>query len=336
MEDMKKIVDSNYKLYSLEIYPSSFYDPATILKSPASSLGQEINDLITFSKEDKNDAIDEPEDREEEEETNDIRTKKQIERYIKKAWLPETQEFPFCNKPVCWTSHHIDMTKLSTKYDNFIFILYQKNEIFIDNVLIKIYKDGCLEHSSNKVQITASVCLPGGQSRKINKNGFIETDPTYGFDDSENTRGLSTLAHVATDMTVLIGGVAVDLGQFAAEGAAVAKVAGIGLQLINEMHQNLIRYGDNSGKCKFLFDRCNNIRLSLEKMQRKELDIDLPLVMTLIGKLEEARNLINKYKKQWRITRFLASGSNERKFDSIHGDLNSCMNDMDINISLSV
>lgn len=249
---------------------------------------------------------------------------------IKEILKEDTINIPFY-KYVIWERMDADLVRLSHKFQGWIFVIYGKNELFIDNYWVKIFQDGSLIHCSNKVEFEIKLKMPNGIYKTTDKQGYVQLENKY---DVKNllvpgNRSLGTFGHIFTDMTVLLGGTIANLGSLASEGAVVAAVLGQALKIVDAMHQNVIRYSDNKGKCKFLYDRCNNIAESLQQIPTSSLN--LRFVLLVVEKLTEARDLIKKYNKQWKITRFLGSNSNKRKFDNMHSDIDSSFHDFGIN-----
>lgn len=247
--------------------------------------------------------------------------------------INDQYELPFY-KYTEWPTMPGDMLRLSNKFKDWMFVIYGKSELFIDNIYINIYRNGRLEHCSGRIEIDIKLKMPNGTYKTVDREGLIKLDPTYDVSNIliPREKGLESFAHIATDMTVLLGNTITDLGSFAAEGAIAAAIIANALKIVDAMHQNVIRYGDNKGKCKFLYDRCNNIAKSLQQIPNST--IDLKFVTLVIEKLTQARDLIEEYGKQWKITRFLGSSANKRKFDDMHSDLDSSFHDFGVNLQV--
>lgn len=370
LDNYKFLLEKQKTYHSIEIYPPEMYDENNILKKECDpnllsdinnlinlppiqeekgfefyiedtsinkeqQFQKELFDIINFMKTDWNPIFESDERIKKDPKTvkGSDKHKSATKGTVKDTTKGKEVDIPFY-KYIIWKRMDADLVRLSHKFKGWIFVVYGKNELFIDNYWVKIFQDGSLIHCSNKVEYEIKLKMPNGEYKTTDRQGYIHLENKYDVKNllTPGNRSLGTFGHVFTDMTVLLGGTIADLGSLAAEGAVVAAVLGQALKIVDAMHQNVIRYGDNKGKSKFLYDRCNNIAESLQALPSSSLKLNF--VLLVVEKLKEARDLIEVYSKQWKITRFLGSNSNKRKFDNMHFDLDSCYHDLGTNLTM--
>jgi len=353
-----ELVKTQNVFYSIEIYPPEYYDSNTYLIKPSEfnylSDISEPDDLINIlepetdieSEEQDNSEIEfetniefetkinygtdiELEKHDDRPKTKNLKERKKIVEYIKK------KEFPLYRYSQ-WSTLYSDMINISNEFEGWIFIIFERPELFTDRTFVKIFRNGCTIHASNNIETNMKLCLPNGSHRTIYKNGSIESNGKFDIRtellDQSNEKGLSDIAHVGMDMFVIAGRTIADLGSLASEAAVAAKVLAVGVAILDELHQDLIQYSENKGKCYFLYNRCQNIINMLQQMDSGSMS--LTSVRLVVETINEAKDLIKKYKRQWCIMKFLSAKSNQRKFDSVHSNLDSGIGDLSFGYSL--
>lgn len=281
--------------YSLEIYPPSEYDCDTIIKKNEgrAELSPEMQNRIM--------------------------------RFIKEEWISPDRPIPLytlCN----WITLETDMKTLSEKFQNYLFVVIGKGEYFVDDVWSKIYKNGQLLILSNNIEHTISLRLPNGEKREINSNK-VAVNPVndIGKFFPSPEKGFMDVFNMATNIATMLGTTVASMGSMVTEAALAAKVVSIGIALLDEMQRNLNNYGKNKGRCKNLVERCNNIIITMQSVPSKNLH--LLYVVSVVNKVEEAKDLINEYIKRWRITRFFLSGEYLDKFTATNQNLSDSFYD---------
>jgi len=310
--DVKTLLEDQKVYYSLEIYPPEFYDEQFMIKKP---------EVIEFDK------ISEV----------DINSRgeqlKEIIAYMKFEWLDkssdESDELPFY-KFVYWNKMVGDMCRLSNKFEGWIFVVYGKNELFLDNLWIKIFRNGYINHFSNNIELEIKLKLPNGEYKNVDKSGNL----AHGDYDvapllNPKTKGIGTYLNIFTDIGLLLGTTVANVGSVVTEAALAAKILASAVGIIDAMHQNAIKYGVNKGKCKHLISRCENIVGVLQKIPPQTLNAQM--VISIMLKLQEAHQIIETYSKQWKITRFFAAKENHAKFSDINSDLSDTFYDLGVN-----
>lgn len=282
--------------HTLEIYPPTDFDEVSIIKKEG--------ELSNSFNED---------------------TLNQIMKYIKEEWLPSEREIPLY-VPTTWITIDTDMKKLSEKFLNYVFVILGKGEYFIDNVWSKIYKNGQLVILSNNIDHTINLRLPNGDSREITNNK-ISVNQAYDIGKYFPSDDKSFMAgfNIATNIGTMLGTTAASVGSMVTEAALAAKVVSIGIAILDEMQRNLNNYGKNRGRCKNLAERCNNIIITMQNVPSENLR--LQYVITVVNKIEEAKNLISEYVKRWRITRFFLSGEYLDSFSAANQNLSDAFYD---------
>ncbi len=326
LTNFKALLENRKTYHSLEIYPPECSDEQFIFqKLPSREDGSMVPDEYDYNYDESEEDCSSASDLSHFQHSS--RKKKKILQYLKE------KKFPF-NQFVTWESLEIDMYRLSEKFKNWIFVVYGKTELFVDNMWIKIYKNGPLIHASNNVEVEIKLRLPNGIYKSVDQNGFPLLDPEYDVStqQGQQERGLVDAMHLATDVGVLFGKTIADFGSLATEGAVAFKVLSIGVKLIDEMHQNMIRYGNNKGRCKKLYDRCANVLGLLQNMEKDTLH--LGYVISVVQQIEESKKILEDYGKQWKMTKFFASKSNKRKFVDINNDLSDSVLDFGVNCQI--
>lgn len=267
---------------------------------------------------------------------SNMRKLTKIVQYIKGDWLTSVNnevELPFY-KPTNWKTIDSDMFRLSDKFVGWIFIVYCKSELFVDNLSVKIYRNGRMIHANNNIELEIKIKLPNGLYKTANRNGIIEFDSEYDISRMLNPtdRGIGDVMNTIEEVGMVFGKTALELGSLVSGGAVVCQVLSIGLTFVDEMHQNMIRYGNNKGRSKKLYDRCNNIVGALQNTDKEALN--LGYVVSVIQQVQESKGILKKYGKQWKVTKFFRSGSNKRKFVNINGDLSDSVLDFGVNYQI--
>lgn len=329
LSNFKALLENRKTYHSLEIYPPECFDEQLIFQKLPSKDGFMVPDDYDYKFDESEEDCSSDSESDLSNFQHSSRKKKKILQYLKE------HEFMF-NQYVTWESMEIDMYRLSEKFKNWIFVVYGKTELFVDNMWIKIYKNGPLIHASNNVEVEIKLRLPNGIYKSVDQNGFPLLDPEYDVSTQQDQRerglvGVGAM-HLATDVGVLFGKTIADFGSLATEGAVAFKVLSIGVQFIDEMHQNMIRYGNNKGRCKKLYDRCANVLGLLQNMEKNTLH--LGYVISVVQQIEESKKILEDYGKQWKVTKFFASKSNKRKFVDINNDLSDSVLDFGVNCQI--
>lgn len=338
MEDIKEILNEKRFFYSMELYPPEFYDDEHIIKNIKNDQNNKQNyfvfDDITMFEGNKDVKIS-IKSNEKIDEDVDIIVKEHVERdniinYINNGWV-DSEVVPL-NCYTKWLTVNEDMTRLSMEFSDWIFILYSKCEIFMDKINVMIFRNGKILHSSNNILIDVKIVLPNGNFRNVKDNKILLNKDYEVKTLASDDKAIGTFGHVFTDLTVMLGGAVADLGSLAAEAAVAAKILAVGLKIVDEMHTNLKEYNINKGKCSHLVSRCDNIVGTLQTIP--EDNLGLKYILAIVQKIEEARILIKKYLKQWRITKFFSSKDNKRKFNDANQDLTDTFNDFNCHLGI--
>lgn len=247
-----------------------------------------------------------------------------IKGYITNEW--DVDPIPF-NRYSEWSTFLPDMTRLSEEFKNHVFVLYAKSGTFSDKIWVKVFYDGDIISSSSKVETAIRLRMPDGTYKYIDETSDqLATDSEYTLTLSSGDRDMALAAELLTDAGIAIGSVAADLGGYVSQSAIVFKLLGVGVQVVAEMQENLIVYGANKRRCSSLIDRCNNILTDLQIISPHNLNVGS--VVCLIKNIQSARNFINKYFKQWKVTKFFSSKPNRRKFTEINDNITDSIQDL--------
>ncbi len=323
LENIRNLLQYQKSYYSLEIYNPNMYDKIRIIKT---NVDEEDYDVNYESEIDFNIDMSESDMYE------------QITSYIKTEWLSYKKGSfedvcPFY-KYTTWTTMDRDLVVLSEKFRGWVFVVYEKSELFIDNLSMKVFRSGRMIHSSNDLDYDIKLKMPNGTLKSVDQQGYIKLNPEYDVSKylKPEDRGMGDYLNIATTMLVTFGETVCQLGSMVGEVAVVAQVIGVGLKIINEMQQDMIQYGYNKGRCKHLMERCKNAVDTLQQIPPNTLK--LQHVVSVVDRIEASKNLINEYAKRWRVTRFIMSKSYKEKFESANGELGDCFNDFGINYSI--
>lgn len=279
-----------------------------------------------------------------------------IVQYIKYEWIEEAAipiKHPLLHKeeieeqaPVTyfnpfgvyseWPNMEIDMKALSGKFPTCVFVVYIQHKFYIDNIRLKIYHDGELDHSSNKVKVSVQVKLPNGVYTSTEK-GVLQLNPHYDVQSlfrpaTRGARSLSDYAFIATDLTMAIGNTVAQVGSLVPQAATAATLLSSALQIVKLLEDDLVNYRYNRGKCLFVKIRCQNIVETLQQLPPDLLNIQQ--VKLIVDNIQEAQTLVNTYIRKWRITKFFGSAVYRRQFDNLNAGLDICYNDLGIKLTI--
>lgn len=234
-----------------------------------------------------------------------------------------------------WKNIDGDMVRLSAKFTDWLFVIYGKSELFVDNLWIKAYRNGRLIHAANDLEYDIKLKMPNGTLRAVDQKGHILMNDKYDMVKylKGNDKGFMDYVNIATSLSIMFGQTVCQLGSMVGEAAVAAQVISVGLNFLNQMQQNLITYGYNRGRCKHLVERCDNI---ITAMQRVPPDtLNLKFVISVIDRLKTARDLIDEYINRWRVTRFFSSQMYSAKFTGVNQQLSDCFYDFGVNLQIS-
>lgn len=337
LNDLRSVLEKQKTYYSLEIYPPEMYSEDTIIKGSNfknkaiitydddDEIINEIDQLVA----DIDDSIEEEQLKKNNvnrDHINNLKLGKIIE-YIKTEWL---DDIPFY-KYTIWQTVLADMMKLSNKFKNWIFVVYSKDELFLDKIWIKIFRNGRMIHASNNIRISIKLKLPNGSFKKVDDNGFVKLDQKYDASKMlgiNQDKGLNEIFNIAVDIGTMLGQTLSQLGGLVAGMQGVGYVTtalSVAVTIVDEMQQNLIEYNNNKAYCKNMVIRCKRIVNLMQKLPPQMLDIEH--IIDVVEKIEDCKNLINSYNRKWRITRFFASRQLRRQFNETNADLTDSFND---------
>lgn len=250
---------------------------------------------------------------------------------MKEDWIGADDEFPLY-KYYKWVSVDADMNRLSNKFSNYVFVVFGKGELFIDNIWVKIYRNGRLIYMGNDITFNVRIRMPLGDRGLT--NGQIDAS-TYDVKQYFPSKDRSFLSYfnMATHLSLLLGKTATSLGSMVAEAAIASQVLSAGITILNEMQQNLINFNKNKGKCKHLVDRISNIVSTMQKIPADTLN--LQHVICVVDRIKASQNLVDEYIKRWRITKFFMSGDYLDKFTAVNQELSDCFYDFGINYQIT-
>lgn len=321
LENIKSLLQNQKSYHSIEVYAPNMYDAVGIIKEHPDN---EINyqSEIDLSGE----------------ELSDTDMYEEITSFMKTQWLihkngPYEEVFPFYKFTV-WNNMDGDMLMLTEKFRGWVFVVYSKSEIFVDNLSIKVYRSGRMIHNSNDIDYDIKLKMPNGTLKSVDQQGYVVLNDNYDVSKylKIENRGMGDYLNIATTMLVTFGETVCQLGSMVGEVAVVAQVLGIGLKILNEMQQDMVQYGYNKGRCKHLMERCKNIVDTLQQIPPNTLK--LQHVVTVVDRIYNAKNLITGYSKRWKLTRFIMSKSYAEKFESANGELGDCFYDFGINYNI--
>jgi hypothetical protein len=254
-----------------------------------------------------------------------------IMQYIKFEWDYSNKLYNYCE----WPTVDENMLELSERYPDCKFILYCKGEFFMDTYIVKIYINGSLEYSGSNVICKIEVELPDGSIKKTNSQGIVVLE--NGIDKMFTTKNkainVKEQVNIATDLLVLLGQNVASIGTLFSEALLASKLLSSCFSIIDAMHQNFTRYGDNRGKRYHLNLRCKSILTNLQCIPPSSLN--LGCVINLVNVMKDAIDLINKYDSKWRLTKFLASGTYQNMFDAANLNLSNFYYDFGLNYTIN-
>jgi len=254
-----------------------------------------------------------------------------ILQYIKYEWDYSNKLYNYCE----WPTVDENMLELSERYPDCKFILYCKGEFFMDTYVVKIYTNGSLEYSASNVICRIEVVLPDGSIKKTNNQGIVMLE--NGIDKMFTTKNkginIKEQINIATDLLVLLGQNVASVGTVFSEALLASKLLSSCFSIIDAMHQNFTRYGDNRGKCYNLNLRCKSILSNLQCIPPSSLN--LGCVVNLVNVIKDAIDLINTYNSKWRLTKFLASGTYKDMFDAANLNLSNFYYDFGLNYTIN-
>ena len=254
-----------------------------------------------------------------------------ILQYIKYEWDYSNKLYNYCE----WLTVDENMLELSERYPDCNFVLYCKGEFFMDTYIVKIYHNGSLEYSGSNVICKIQVLLPDGTIKKTNESGIVTLG--NGIDKMFLTKNkginIKEQINIATDLLVLLGQNVASVGTVFSEALLASKLLSSCFSIIDAMHQNFTRYGDNRGKCYNLNLRCKSILSNLQCIPPSSLN--LGCVVNLVNVIKDAIDLINTYNSKWRLTKFLASGTYKDMFDAANLNLSNFYYDFGLNYTIN-
>lgn len=315
LAEFKSLLENQKTYYTMEIYPPNKYDDKTIIREDEVVLNTETGEQlveVNNSNESSSDFFN-------------------MINYIKTEWITELPFYKFTD----WKNVEGDMVRLSNKFPDWMFVLYCKSQLFMDNLWVKIYRNGRLIHLSNEILYEIKLKMPNGIYKDVDKNGQVILNPSYDIKRylGGGNRDFSEFMNIATSLTVSLGHTVADLGSLVGEVAMASKVLSIGLNIVQQMQNDAQAYQHNNGKCKHLIERCNNIIHALNSIPPELVNIQY--VVSVVDKLKNAQDLIHDYNKKWRITKFLGSSTFKNKFDGMNSELSDCFYDFGVNFQIT-
>lgn len=250
-----------------------------------------------------------------------------------------------------WPTFEIDMCVLSLKFPKYKFYVYSKNELYMLQAYHYTFVAGHLTYKSTNPEINVYVRDECGLSVNINSlddldhsllrdsvsypncsnpNNYDQLQPVQRktCPGKKGDRGIGDNLHVLTDISIMVGQTAAGIGSLSTELLVASRILSVGLAIVDQMQDNLIKYGINKGKCVHLANRCNNIVNIIAAVPPKYLNTQI--VLDVVHKLEASRILIKDYIKQWKITKFFSSSYNHRKFSDMNSDLGDVFYDFQV------
>lgn len=263
----------------------------------------------------------------------DMVTLDEIIAYIKREWPAYKKLYNYC----IWSTYDNDMTQLSEMFMDCKFTLYCKGEFFIDAYFIKVYTNGIVKHLDCHVKCQVSIMLPDNSIRQTNGQGIImlenEMDKILCPKDRKINVSIKEQISIATDLLVLLGQNVVSVGMAFSETLLASKLISSCLSIVDALHQDYTKYGDNKGKCYNLNLRCKNILNTLQSIPAYTLN--LGPVINVVNCVRDALDLINEYNGKWRITRFFNASRYQDVFNEVNTNLSNFYYDFGINYSVN-
>lgn len=286
------------------------------------------------------------------EEPSEPLTLQHIGDYMRTQWKPSWQAqegdksklsddksklplYTYCHWPAC----ELDMCRLSGRFADYTFMLFGKEKVFLDHLWCKTYRAGRCTYHSADVQVQVTLKLGDGSERRLNTSGLPELsedlDAKQWLLSPVNRSGAQmerTLGDIAVDNVVLFGQAMADAGGVLTDMAVAMRALAIGLTILDQMHQNLIRYNNNKGRAANLYQRCKHTLQILQNMPAEQLDAGC--VVSVVNQIKHANEVLLEYSKQSRVVRFFGSNSNKRKLTDVNGDLSDSLQDLQLQMAL--
>ena len=253
--------------------------------------------------------------------------------YIKHEWVAYKKLYNYC----VWLTCDEDMIQLSEMFMECKFTLFCKGEFFIDAYHIKTFHNGYMKYLDCQVSCKVNITLPDNSVKQTDNKGVIILDNNLEKilvpKDRKINISIKQQLDIATDLLVALGQNVSNIGTAFTETLLASKLLSSCLAIVDMLHQNYTKYGDNKSKCYNLNLRCKNILNTMQKIPPNMLN--LSSVVNVVSSVRNALDLINEYNSKWRITKFFSSSRYQDLFITVNTDLSNFYYDFGINYTIN-
>lgn len=279
------------------------------------------DDLLVFStsKEDEENTVDK------------MALYNEIHEWIIHDWLPKNEPLPI-NKKIKWATIYSDMSVLSRRFPDVTFVVYEKDLVYIDNISMKIFKNGGLIGSSTEVKMVIQLITPDKRYINVNKKGELELNESVRFYENK-TRDFGEMAEVASDIFMATASLAIGVGSAISHTSTIFSLCTVAITTANNINTVVQNVRWNVRKCNSLAERCNRISNTIQKIDPKYMDIDF--IKYIIKTLDECLKLVIKHGNRWWVTKIVASSAAKNEFEQINEKLSEIWWDFGVSVDIA-